>query len=157
MSQTPSPSSTHRRSSPVHDSSTLQMRAVRKELLLLRAEVERSEFVQARLELHRKFANLSWLGLLVPGFGLGRARPKTTGRGVNATLSDWVLSHPLVSSLASLILTKPLRATVAAGAKPLLKWGALGAAGWAGLRLWSHLSSRKPQEQEAADGASDAS
>jgi len=93
------------------------MRAVRKELLLLRAEVERSEFAQARLELHRKFANLSWLKLLVPGFGLGRARPKTTGRGVNATLTDLVLNHPLVSSLASVVLAKPLRATVAAGAK----------------------------------------
>jgi len=133
------------------------MRAVRKELLLLRAEVERSEFAQARLELHRKFANLSWLKLLVPGFGLGRARPKTTGRGVNATLTDLVLNHPLVSSLASVVLAKPLRATVAAGAKPLLKWGTLGAAGWAGLRLWSHWSARQRQEQETADGPSDGS
>ncbi|TAM55078.1 MAG: DUF3318 domain-containing protein [Paraburkholderia sp.] len=161
MSQTPSPSSTQRRSTPVHDSSTLQMRAVRKELLLLRAEVERSEFVKARLELNRKFANLSWLRMLVPGFGPGRARAKATGRGVNATLTDLVLNHPLVSSLASVILAKPLRATVAAGAKPLLKWGALGAAGWAGLRLLSHLSARKQQaqeqEQEAADGPRDES
>jgi len=133
------------------------MRAVRKELLLLRAEVERSEFAQARLELHRKFANLSWLKLLVPGFGLGRARPKTTGRGVNATLTDLVLNHPLVSSLASVVLAKPLRATVAAGAKPLLKWGTLGAAGWAGLRLWSHWSARQRQAQETADGPSDGS
>lgn len=133
------------------------MRAVRKELLLLRAEVERSEFAQARLELHRKFANLSWLKLLAPGFGLGRARPKTTGRGVNATLTDLVLNHPLVSSLASVVLAKPLRATVAAGAKPLLKWGTLGAAGWAGLRLWSHWSARQRQVQETADGPSDGS
>jgi hypothetical protein len=117
------------------------MRAVRKELLLLRAEVERAEFVQARAELHRKFENLSWLKLFVPG--LGRARGKPSGRGVNATLTDWVLGHPLVSSLASVVLTKPLRATVAAGAKPLLKWGALGAAAWAGLRVWSQLSGKR--------------
>lgn len=116
------------------------MRAVRKELLLLRAEVERAEFVQARAELHRKFANLSWLKLFVPG--LGRARSKPSGHGVNATLSDWVLGHPLVSSLASVVLTQPLRATIAAGAKPLLKWGALGAAAWAGLRVWSQLSGK---------------
>lgn len=127
------------------------MRAVRKELLLLRAEVERAEFVQARAELHRKFENLSWLKLLVPGFG--RARGKPGGRGVNATLTDWVLGHPLVSSLASVVLTKPLRATVAAGAKPLLKWGALGAAAWAGLRVWSQLSGK--QREQPAEEMSD--
>jgi hypothetical protein len=129
----------------VRDSSTLQMRAVRKELLLLRAEVERAEFVQARAELHRKFANLSWLKLLVPG--LGSRRSKGTSRGVNATLSDWILGHPLVSSLASVVLTKPLRAKMAAGAKPLLKWGALGTAAWTGLRIWSQLS-RKQRERD---------
>lgn len=127
------------------------MRAVRKELLLLRAEVERAEFVQARAELHRKFANLSWLKLFVPG--LGRARSKPSGHGVNATLSDWVLGHPLVSSLASVVLTKPLRATVAAGAKPLLKWGALGAAAWAGLRVWSLLAGN--HRDQSADEVSD--
>ena len=124
------------------------MRAVRKELLLLRSEVERSEFVQARAELHRKLGNLSWLRLLVPG--LGRVRSKGTTRGVNATLSDWVFNHPLVSSIASLVLTKPLRATIAAGAKPLLKWGALGAAGWAAFRVWGQLSrARHEPEMEA--------
>jgi hypothetical protein len=130
------------------------MRAVRKELLLLRAEVERAEFVQARAELHRKFANLSWLKLLVPG--LGSVRPKGGGRGVNATIMDWVLNHPLASSVASLALGKPLRATVAAGAKPLLTWGAVGAAAWAGVKLWSHLSrARTGQEPPAQDDTSE--
>lgn len=152
MSQTTSPSAAHRGHSPVRESSTPQMRAVRKELLLLRAEVERSEFVQARAELHRKFANLSWIKLLVPG--LGGIRSKGTGRGVNATISDWVFGHPLVSSLASIVLAKPLRATVAAGAKPVLKWGALGAAAWAGLRVWQQFSHRQQDEApgEASDG-----
>ncbi len=121
------------------------MRAVRKELLLLRAEVERAEFVQARAELHRKFTNLSWLKLLVPGFGSRRS--KGTGRGMNATIGEWVLGHPLFSSLVSVVLTKPLRTKLAAGAKPLLKWGALGAAAWTGLRVWSQLS-RKQQEKQ---------
>lgn len=129
------------------------MRAVRKELLLLRAEVERSEFAQARAELHRKFANLSWLKLLVPG--LGRVRSTGTSRGVNATLSDWVFNHPLVSSLASLVLTKPLRATVSAGAKPLLKWGALGAAGWAALRVWSQFSHKRHEHEQEMEAPSD--
>lgn len=128
------------------------MRAVRKELLLLRAEVERAEFVQARAELRQKFSNLGWLKLFVPG--LGGVRPKGGGRGVNATIMDWVLNHPLASSVASLALGKPLRATVAAGAKPLLKWGAIGGAAWAGLRLWSHLARKRnestPSEQDEA-------
>ncbi|WP_242538476.1 DUF3318 domain-containing protein [Trinickia acidisoli] len=128
------------------------MRAVRKELLLLRADVERAEFAQARAELHRKFANLSWIKLLVPG--LGGLRGKGSGRSVNATLSDWVLHHPLVSSLASFVLAKPLRATVAAGAKPLLKWGTMGAVAWTGLRAWSRFS-RKRRGQTAADDAND--
>ncbi len=150
MSQTTSPNGTHRRHSPVRDPSTPQMRAVRKELLLLRAEVERAEFVQARAELHQKFANMSWIKLLLPGFGLGlgRGRSKSAGRGVNATLTDWIFSHPLVSSLASAVLAKPLRATLAAGAKPVLKWGALGAAAWAGLSAWSRYSRRKQERPE---------
>lgn len=153
MSQTTSPHSTHRRRSPVRDPSTPQMRAVRKELLLLRAEVERAEFVQARAELHRKFVNLSWLKLLVPGFGLGRSRGKSAGGGVNGSITEWVFSHPLVSSLASVVLAKPLRAAVAAGAKPLLKWGAVGAAAWAGLRVWSQYS--RKQREQAQDETSD--
>lgn len=129
------------------------MRAVRKELLLLRAEVERAEFVQARAELHRKFANLSWLKLLVPGLGLGRPRGRSAGHGGNGSITEWVFSHPLVSSLASVVLTKPLRATIAAGAKPLLKWGAVGAAAWAGLRAWSEYS--RKQRERARDDVSD--
>ncbi|RDU95963.1 DUF3318 domain-containing protein [Trinickia dinghuensis] len=154
MNESTSPNSAHRRRSPVRDASTPQMRAVRKELLLLRAEVERAEFVQARMELHRKFANFGWIKLLVPGFGVMRG--KRSGRGVNASISDWVLQHPLVSSLASIALGKPLRATVAAGAKPVLKWGAIGAAAWAGVQAWSHFS-RKRDEHREQDEASDES
>jgi hypothetical protein len=125
------------------------MRAVRKELLLLRAEVERAEFVQARAELNQKFANLGWIKLLVPG--LGGMRAKRPGRGANASIGDWLFQHPLVTSLASLLLRKPLRATVAAGAKPLLKWGALGAAAYAGLRAWSHFSHKQDGADEATE------
>lgn len=127
------------------------MRAVRKELLLLRAEVERAEFVQARAELHRKFSNLAWMKLIVPGFGAMRG--KRAGRGVNAKISDWVFHHPIVSTLASVVVGKPLRAAVAAGAKPLLKWGSLGAAAYAGLRAWNHFS-RQHDEAHRLDEAS---
>ncbi len=152
MNETTSRNSAHYRHSPVRDASTPQMRAVRKELLLLRAEVERAEFVQARAELHRKFSNLGWMRLIVPG--LGAMRGKRSGRGVNAKISDWVFHHPLASTLASVVLGKPLRATVAAGAKPLLKWGSLGAAAYAGLRVWSHFS-RKHDAEQGLDAAND--
>ncbi|MGN6667901.1 MAG: DUF3318 domain-containing protein [Trinickia sp.] len=152
MNEPTSRNSAHYRHSPVRDASTPQMRAVRKELLLLRAEVERAEFVQARAELHQKFSNFGWMRLIVPG--LGAMRGKHGGRGVNAKITDWIFHHPLSSTLASLILGKPLRATVAAGAKPLLKWGGLAAAAYAGLRVWSRLS-HKHDEAQRLDEAND--
>jgi hypothetical protein len=156
MNESTSPNSAHRQRSPIRDASTPQMRAVRKELLLLRAEVERAEFVQARAELHRKFSNLGWLKLLVPGLGVMRS--KRSRQGVNATLSDWVFQHPLVSSVVSIALGKPLRATVAtvaAGAKPVLKWGAVGAAAWAGLRAVSYFSRKGGEQREEAPQQAD--
>ena len=152
MNDTPSRDSAHYRHSPVRDASTPQMRAVRKELLLLRAEVERAEFVHARAELQQKFSNLGWMKLIVPG--LGALRGKRSGRGVNAKLSEWVFQHPLFSTLVSVLLRKPLRATVTAGVKPLLKWGALGAAAYAGLRVWSRAS-RQHSDEHGLDAASD--
>lgn len=154
MNDTTSSSSNHRTRSPVRNPSTPQMRAVRKELLLLRAEVERREFIQARAELRHKLAKLGWIKLLVPGLGLGLGGMrggKRSGRGLTATIADWVLHHPLVSSLASAILGKPLRAKVAAKAKPLLKWGAVGAAAWAGLRAWSQFSHRHDAQHEPGE------
>jgi hypothetical protein len=154
MNESTSPNTAHRQRSPVRDASTPQMRAVRKELLLLRADVERAEFVQARAELHRKFSSLGWLKLLVPG--LGTVRSKRSGPGVNATLTDWIFQHPLVSSVLSIALGKPLRATVAAGAKPVLKWGAVGAAAWAGLRALSYFSRKRSEQREQESQQEDA-
>lgn len=151
MSQTTSDSAPHRKHSPIKDASTPQMRAVRKELLLLRADVERAEFAQARADLQHTFANFGWLKLLLPGF-MG-ARSRGWGKGINASISDWVTHHPLVSSLGSLLLAKPLRSRLAAGAKPLFKWGVLGFAAWAGYRLWRQIAGDK-RDRADADGGS---
>ncbi|MFD1967888.1 hypothetical protein ACFSJ1_02035 [Trinickia caryophylli] len=124
MSQTSTPHTQPARRPPVRNLNSRQMRAVRKELLILRAEVERAEFAQARHELRHSLASFGWLKLLVPGFATPRSRG---GKGLNASITDWVANHPLASSLASLVLAKPLRATLSAGAKPLVKWGSLGA------------------------------
>ncbi|RKP51268.1 DUF3318 domain-containing protein [Trinickia fusca] len=134
--------------------STPQLRAVRKELLLLRADVERAEFIKARTELSKTFTSFGWLKLLVPGFVARKA--KGSGKGINTSLSEWVANHPLASSLASMILGKPLRAALRAGAKPLLKWGALGAAGFAAYRLWRQFAHRDHGETGAdADAKAD--
>jgi hypothetical protein len=136
-----SPTRTH---SPVKDLSSPQLRAVRKELLLLRAEVERTEFMQARVELHRSMTSFRWLKLLMPGFrgfpGFGGTRAKGSGKGLNSSITEWLINHPLTSSLASLVLARPLRATLAAGAKPLVKWGSLGVAAWAAYRLVAQIA-----------------
>ncbi len=141
MSQTTEHYAPARGHAPVKNLSSPQLRAVRKELLLLRAEVERSEFVHARLELHHGLSNFGWLKLFVPRFSGGRQRPG--GKSINASLTDWFSGHPLVSSLASLILAKPLRATLAAGAKPLIKWGSLGTAAWVGYRFLAQAIHRQ--------------
>jgi hypothetical protein len=145
MSQSTSPNAAPRERSPVRNPSSPQMRAVRKELLLLRAEVERADFVRARVELRTSLERFGWLKLFLPRFS--SVRTKGSGKSV----SDW-LNHPLVGSLASLLLAKPLRSTLAAGAKPLLKWGTLGAVAWAGFRLLARTIRREHGGSEASNG-----
>jgi hypothetical protein len=145
MSQPTSTNTERRRRSPVRDSSTPQLRTVHKELLLLRSEVERSEFVRARAELHAKLERFGWLKLLLPRFT--STKTKTQGRGFNATLSDLV-SHPLIGTLVSMLVAKPLRSKLSAGTKPLLKWGALGAAAWTGYRMLSRTVRQRADKAE---------
>ncbi len=137
--------SSHKRS-PIRSLGSRQMRSMRKELLLLRADVERAEFVQARADVRRSVENFSWLKLLLPRFV--RTMSKGAGKGINATFSNWVSDHPLTSSLVSLVLAKPLRSTLAAGAKPLVKWGALAAAAWTSYRLLARAIRRGREESE---------
>lgn len=115
-------------------SGTVQNRALRKQLLLLRSDVERAECIEAAVELRDSMTSLRWLKLLLTG---------ASGRGVfkwlehfNGDLSSLVSHHPLVSSLASLALAKPLRTLLFKTAKPLLKWGAVGLVAWKAYRFW---------------------
>ncbi len=53
-----------------------------------------------------------------------------------------------------MLLAKPLRATVAATAKPVLKWGSLGLAAWEAYRIWKQMkddSSRTKGEAARQD------
>ena len=99
------------------------------------ADVERMELAQARIELRQAVTHFSWLRFIVPGFGgmrMGRGSKAYQRGSIGALLKQ----YPLISSIASLVLAKPLRATIAAGANPALKWGSLALAGWEAYRIW---------------------
>ena len=62
--------------------------------------------------------------------------------------------YPVVSSLASLVLTKPVRSRLLASAKPILKWGGLGLLGWEAYRVWQQIKS-SPDKSLSPDVAVD--
>jgi hypothetical protein len=47
--------------------------------------------------------------------------------------------YPIIGSVASLILTKPVRTKILRGAKPALKWGGIGLVVWEGFRVWQQM------------------
>lgn len=140
MSQSYSNTAYRNKRQPARDLSAPQLRALRKELLLVRADVERMEFAQATMELREAVTHFSWLKFIVPGFGgLRMGSGAKTGFLNAGTIGALLKQYPLISSLASLVLAKPLRATVAAGAKPALKWGSLAFAAWEAYRVWQQI------------------
>jgi hypothetical protein len=131
---------------PPKDLSTPHLRALRKELLLVRADVERMELLQSTAELRQAVTRFSWLKYLVPGIASMRWGRKGSGAGIGSLIKE----YPLLSSLISLLLAKPLRSTVAAGAKPALKWGSLALAAWEAWRIWQQVkkeSARTPARE----------
>lgn len=138
----------------VKDLSAPHLRALRKELLLVRADVERMEFAQATIELRQAVKHFSWLKFILPGFGGIRMGSGSKASFLNAgSIGALVKQYPLISSVASLLLAKPLRATLAAGAKPALKWGSIALAGWEAYRIWKQIkkdSTASANSKEAA-------
>lgn len=127
---------------PARDLSAPHLRALRKELLLVRADVERMELAQATHELRQAVTHFSWLRFIVPGFGgMRTGSGSKTGFLNAASIGALLKQYPLISSIASLVLAKPLRATVTAGAKPVLKWGSLALAAWEAYRIWQQMKS----------------
>lgn len=138
---------------PSRDLKAPHLRALRKELLLMRSDVERMELAQATVELRQAVTHFSWLKFIVPGLaGMRWRKASAAGAGIGALLKE----YPLISSIVSLLLAKPLRATVAASAKPVLKWGGLGLAAWEAYRIWQQMKndSRRPSS-DTTDGASE--
>jgi hypothetical protein len=104
-----------------------ESRAIRKEILLLRCELERMEIAEASAELRGRFAHFGWLKMLVPRF---------SGRGGMAGFGHLLKDYPLVSSLASLALTHGPKLKSLTRLKPVLKFGAVAFAAWQAVNLW---------------------
>ncbi|WP_395066662.1 DUF3318 domain-containing protein [Paraburkholderia silvatlantica] len=134
-----------------HDLSTPQLRALRKELLLVRASVERAEMAEALVDIRATVTNFSWLRFVVPGFGRSGA-----GGGVASGLGSLLKEYPLVSSLISLIVAKPLRTSIVSAARPVIKWGGLAFTAWEAYRVWQQVrrqrgASANPPARDRSD------
>jgi hypothetical protein len=133
-----------------HDLRSPHLRALRKELLIVRADVERVEFAQATRDLREAVTHFSWLKFIVPGFaGAARwgSRGGRRGGAAAGTLGALLKEYPLISSIVSMVLARPLRQTVAAGAKPALKWGSLALGAWEAWRIWQQIKADKAEAQ----------
>jgi hypothetical protein len=149
MSQVHSDNAFRSRRPAAKELSAPHLRALRKELLIVRADVERMELAQSTLELRHAVTHFSWLKFFVPGFGGARwARRGGAGSGISGLLKQ----YPLVSSLLSLVLAKPIREGVTATAKPVLKWGSLGLAAWEAYRIYQQMR-RESGKSAAADNS----
>jgi hypothetical protein len=136
---------------PSKDLSAPHLRALRKELLLVRADVERVELAQATFELRQTVTHFSWLRFIIPGFGGVRVGKGPKARVLNAgTIGALLKQYPFISSIASLLLAKPLRATVVAGAKPALKWGSVALGAWEAFRIWQQMKNESAAARAAA-------
>jgi Protein of unknown function (DUF3318) len=141
-----------------HKLSTPHMRALRKELLIARADVERMEIAQATSDLRDSVTHFSFLKFLIPG--RSSRRSGAGGGGIAQTLSGLLSGgglnlllkqYPVISSLASLLLAKPLRAGLSRGAKPALKWGGLALVAWEAYRVWQQMKTPQTPETPPAD------
>ncbi|MDR3097146.1 MAG: DUF3318 domain-containing protein [Paraburkholderia sp.] len=113
--------------------STPQLRALRKELLIVRASVERAEMAASVVELREAVTHFSWLRFIVPGFGNVGLNRASSGLG------NLLKQYPLLSSIASLVLAKPLRESVTSAARPVVKWGGLALTAWEAWRIWQQV------------------
>ncbi|MGF6740079.1 DUF3318 domain-containing protein [Paraburkholderia atlantica] len=136
---------------PSKDLSAPHLRALRKELLLVRADVERVELAQAAFELRQAVTHFSWLKFVIPGFGGVRVGKGSKARVLNAgTIGALLKQYPFISSVVSLLLAKPLRATVVKSARPALKWGSLALGAWEAFRIWQQMKNESAAARAAA-------
>jgi len=126
----------HRRRNNGADRESL---AIRKEILLLRCELERMELREATTELRGRLSHFGWLKMLLP---------RVAGRGRLGGFGALLKDYPFVSSLASLALTHGPKLKALRRFQPWLKLAAVGFAGWQAVKAW--------QAANAADDEADA-
>jgi len=134
---------------PAKDLSTPHLRALRKELLIVRADVERAELLESYVHLRESARHFNWLRFLIPGFGKSRGGP------LGATVGNLLKQYPMLSSLASLVLAKPLRAGVVSTARPLLKWAGIAFTAWEAYRVWQQIRRQRASAATQATGEAD--
>lgn len=144
MSQSQPDTAFRPRRPPAQDLSAPQLRALRKELLIVRADVERAELAESVTQVREAVTHFSWLRLLIPG--LGKSRGGTRGGTLGAGIGSLLKQYPLLSSIASLLIAKPLRTRVVSTARPLLKWAGIALTAWEAYRVWQQI-----REQRAAN------
>ncbi|MCC8401306.1 DUF3318 domain-containing protein [Paraburkholderia sp. MMS20-SJTN17] len=136
------------------DLSAPHLRALRKELLLVRADVERVELAQATFEFREAVTRFSWLKFVIPGLGGVRVGKGAKASVLNAgTIGALLKQYPFVSSIVSLLLAKPLRSTIVSGAKPALKWGGIALGVWEAFRIWQQMKNDPAAASAAAQSA----
>ena len=137
MSQSHPDSTFRPKRPPAKELSTPQLRALRKELLIVRADVERAELLESYVHLREAVTHFSWLRFLVPGFGKQRGGP------LGSTVGGLLKQYPMLSSLVSLILAKPLRASVVSPAPPRIKWTGIAFTAWEAYRVWQQIRQQR--------------
>ncbi|MGU7782368.1 DUF3318 domain-containing protein [Burkholderia sp. PU8-34] len=143
---TGNPGNRYRPSSSQSRLSAAQYRAIRKELLILRSEVERLELAEAGAAMRQAVTRFRWLKVLVPGLTGGAFGQ--SAKNLNTSLGNLVNQYPMLSSLVSIVLAKPVRSLLRASTGPALKWGSLGFAAWEIYRFLKQ--SREERERATA-------
>ena len=119
-----------------------QLRLLRKEILSLRAAVERAEISEAAQELRGKLTRFGWVKWLLPRWA---GIPGQWG-----PLGNVMKQYPMLSSLASMVISGRIRHLAFRLARPAAKLGLLGLAGWT---IWEVSRSIFKQSRGADEDA----
>jgi hypothetical protein len=119
-----------------------QLRAARKELLLLRAELERVELGQAIGEVRETVSHLGWLRFLAPVVMGLRKAAKGKGQGKKSRWPSWP------GSIAALLFARPLGAK----AVPVFRLASLAFTAWQAWRMWQRFRQNNTDTQPSDGG-----